>query len=426
MFGLIAIFFTDNVILFSIRTSQLKYQLYILAMETVAVAIDKSALIIICLSDSYKRDNHCQAEVEYAHNSKRIILPLIVRKGYEINGWLTSIIDKNASVNFDVSDFKTSSSLLIKEINQHYKRHLLDLKSRTITPGNIEQNTLRLSSDLIDKQTVGRGVSTPTRTPISIDKQQQILLRSNSRSITPGTISHSLTPLLANGNYQRYLPEEYIKRNTSDSTYRSISINIWKKKDVLDFLYDLNLILMMPLCETMTGQALIRFYRICQTKPSRVYSQLNNELSSRFRGVNLPMGVYTQFLIEIDNLIDSGYDSSQVLPSTPSNNFEHLAFMPIRAQSRASSTPYGYIASPARFKSITPMETIPESTTPKGTRVIDRAVFRPASSTDSSYDIVVDSGGESTAVLQQVERYANHLLYLNQQGNGHREINGSY
>jgi len=395
-------------------------------METVAVAIDKSALIIICLSDSYKRDNHCQAEVEYAHNSKRIILPLIVRQGYEINGWLTSIIDKNASVNFDVSDFKTSSSLLIKEINQHYKRHLLYLKSRTITPRNIEQNPLRLSSDLIDKQTVGRGVSTPTRTPISIDKQQQIILRSNSRSITPGMTSHPLTPLLANGNYQRYLPEEYIKRNTSDSTYRSISINIWKKKDVLDFLYDLNLILMMPLCETMTGQALIRFYRICQTKPSRVYSQLNNELSSRFRGVNLPIGVYTQFLIEIDNLIDSGYDSSQVLPPTPSNNFEHLAFIPIRAQSRALSTPYGYIPSPARFKSITPMETIPESTTPKGTRVIDRTVFRPASSTDSSYDIVVDSGGESTAVLQQVERYANHLLYLNQQGNGHREINGSY
>ncbi|CAF4551077.1 unnamed protein product, partial [Rotaria magnacalcarata] len=52
-------------------------------MEAVADAIENSEFVIICTSDSYKRDNHCQAEIEYAFNSKRSLIPLFLRQGYQ-------------------------------------------------------------------------------------------------------------------------------------------------------------------------------------------------------------------------------------------------------------------------------------------------------------------------------------------------------
>lgn len=317
-------------------------------METIAKTIDNSALILVCISDSYKQDNHCQAVAEYAFKSKRFILPLIVHKEYKFDGWLTSTINKNMSVDFSISDFKIASSLLIKTINQHHKKKL-----ETIISMNIEQPVRPSTYIIIDRQ------------------QQQISERAISRSITPVNIdsnTSSVVPTISivNGTDRIYLPEKYTKRDTSNSRYHSLPINIWRKNDLLDFLYDLKLNQMMPLCESMTGQTLIEFFRMCQTKPTHLYKQLNKNLRNRFKGFILPISVYTQFLIYINHLLDSVYDT----PPSPGNNIEHFPYTSDTSQSQVSAL--YFIKSPTELPTPS-IKTIPNS----AKRIYIRTVFRP-------------------------------------------------
>ncbi|CAF3706107.1 unnamed protein product, partial [Adineta steineri] len=85
-------------------------------MEKIAEQIDKSTMMIVCLSDSYARDNHCFSELMYGYNRKRLIVPLIIQKQYKVDEWLRSMVDKNKCIDIDISDVKKSGPLLIKEI----------------------------------------------------------------------------------------------------------------------------------------------------------------------------------------------------------------------------------------------------------------------------------------------------------------------
>ncbi|CAF3589496.1 unnamed protein product [Rotaria sordida] len=87
-------------------------------MKVIADAIENSQFVIICISDLYKRDNNCQAEVEYAFNSKRFLLPLIVRAGYKPSGWLASMANNSTYIDFAGTDFKTASTMLVEAIKQ--------------------------------------------------------------------------------------------------------------------------------------------------------------------------------------------------------------------------------------------------------------------------------------------------------------------
>lgn len=208
-----------------------------------ADAVEKSEFVLLCISDSYKRSVYCQAEAEYAFRCKRHLLPCIVRQGYRADGWLGLIIGSRIYMDFGRLEFKNACELVLKEI------------------------TLQRENQLTKEKEV----------------------------------SYEETEHIEKLN----LPNEYLNRDTSQSTYRSSSIEQWTKMDVLDFLYDINLYYMMPICELMTGLGLMKLFRICQTKPSRFYSQLNEELMSRFNGLHLPIGIFTQFLSEIDHLINS-------------------------------------------------------------------------------------------------------------------------
>ena len=59
---------------------------------------------------------------------------------------------------------------------------------------------------------------------------------------------------------------------------------------------------------------------------------------------------------------------------------------------------------------ITPVENQSKASTPHQTRIIERAVFRPASAVGRPYDFIVESVEESTDLMQQVELYGSELL----------------
>ncbi|CAF0910631.1 unnamed protein product [Rotaria sordida] len=389
--------------------------------------IDNSTLIVLCISNSYKRDNQCQNVAEYAFNSKRPILPLIVRAGYTNDGWLTTIINKHRPIDFATSDFKMASSLLIQDINQHVKKKVSYVEATAITPTNVEQmihSSTPVHSNRQQQKSFENGISrsiTPAHNVVTVEKSSKSPINSNSRPITPGTAPITSVSSFVNINGKINFPEEFLKRDTRNSTYHSSSINHWKRKEILDFLYDSNLNLMMPICESMTGCALIRFFRMCQEKPSRLYSQINHELRCRFQDVTLPMGIYTRFLTEIDNLLTSVSVPSTVLSHTSRSSLKPIQqqlYMPNRARSQPSPMQPSSISStrssvtPNRMQNFTPIGTLLESTIPHTTRATGRTIFRPPSTCGQPYNFIVESAEDSTKLLQEFERYGHQLLLL--------------
>lgn len=236
-------------------------------MQAMAEAVEKSEFVILCMSDSYKRSVYCQAEAEYAFRCKRRLLPLIVREEYRPDGWLGLLLGSRIYINFGRFDFKAGCEALLNEIT-------LQRKSQ-------------LNSDKDDEESISDADSTKVH------------------------------PL-----------EQYINRNTNDSIYRLVPIRKWTHKDVLDFLHDYKLYLMMPLCEALNGRGLEKLFRICQKKPTKLYEQLNEELGSRLTE-RLPMGVFTQFLSEVEQMcqlkvIKSNSNTSETSRSSSSRSCRNL------------------------------------------------------------------------------------------------------
>lgn len=209
-----------------------------------AEAVENSEFILLCVSDSYKRSVYCQAEAEYAFRCKRKLLPCIVRQGYRADGWLGLVIGSRIYVDFGRLEFSQACELVLKEI------------------------TLQRENQVIVNQSLGK------------EKWIESMVQSS-------------------------LPNEYWHRNTNQSTYHSYSMDHWTRKDVLDFLYDVKLYHLMPICELMNGSGMIKLFRMIQMKPNRFYEQINEELNRRFHGLNLPIGIFTQFLTEMDHSLQS-------------------------------------------------------------------------------------------------------------------------
>jgi hypothetical protein len=295
-------------------------------MQAMADAVENTEFVIICMSDSYKRSVYCQAEAEYAFHCKRHLLPIIVRQGYRADGWLGLIIGSRIYVDFGRVEFKNACELILKEISLQRENKVSHTNKKN-TGGHTA------IGDHLSKR------------------------------------SENLREPIIETTEKSNLPNEYLNRNTSKSTYNSISINQWTRNDVLDFLHDTNLHYMMPLCELMTGLGLIKLFRICQTKPNRFYRQLNEELTSRFNGLYLPIGIFTQFLSEIDRLISSSSSAHDIEQDAIQSKSVPSPSPPLKIVKRNSSPTSLLIPSRKSSLQINPISTSQQITLPTLTTV---------------------------------------------------------
>jgi hypothetical protein len=287
----------------------------------------------------------------------------------------------------------------------------------------VQQQQQQPTNSVTRTPSTGAVPSVVSTAVVQQQQQQRPLSRSNSRATTPAALSAASQ---TTGHEQVHLPEKYTNRQTHNSTYRATSINAWRNNDVLDYLFDSHLYPMMPLCESMSGKALIRLFRICQRKPSRVYDQLNEELRTRFKGLSLSMGTYTQFLIEMDNLVGPEADAIPPKADTAPKVTERVIIIPRAFQQSIPSPQSPASLTSSTISSIqsqitTPIEILSGTTTPSSTRIVERAIYRPASNVGRPYDFIVESVEESAALLNQVQRYGPQLLLLDETARHHRE-----
>ncbi|CAF2064671.1 unnamed protein product [Rotaria magnacalcarata] len=86
-------------------------------IDTMVKRVEQSRLIIICMSKSYKQNNYCRAEVEYAYNKKLKIIPIIIESYYQPNGWLSSLIHGLSPIDFKKHKFPNAMEILLGELD---------------------------------------------------------------------------------------------------------------------------------------------------------------------------------------------------------------------------------------------------------------------------------------------------------------------
>lgn len=88
--------------------------------QSMAKAVEKSRIILMCMSETYKKSENCRNEAEYARDRKKPIIPLKLR-AVELEDWLGFIAAGKMYIDFGTKDFEKSMKLLKAEIERHQK-----------------------------------------------------------------------------------------------------------------------------------------------------------------------------------------------------------------------------------------------------------------------------------------------------------------
>ncbi|CAF1563995.1 unnamed protein product [Rotaria sp. Silwood1] len=85
-------------------------------MDAMAQAIEQSHIIIICMSEQYRKSNYCRAEAHYAFQRQLKIVPILLQKHYKPDGWLLFLIGQLLYIDFTKYEFSRAIKLLLKEL----------------------------------------------------------------------------------------------------------------------------------------------------------------------------------------------------------------------------------------------------------------------------------------------------------------------
>uniref|UniRef100_A0A1I8IB28 TIR domain-containing protein n=1 Tax=Macrostomum lignano TaxID=282301 RepID=A0A1I8IB28_9PLAT len=96
-------------------------------VSKMAEAVENSAVILMCMSQSYKNSPHCRHEADYAYKLQKPIVPLVMEPKYQPDGWLGLLMGSKMFYDFSDEDlFEESFANLLKELGGRGKAQLAD------------------------------------------------------------------------------------------------------------------------------------------------------------------------------------------------------------------------------------------------------------------------------------------------------------
>ncbi|CAC5419666.1 unnamed protein product [Mytilus coruscus] len=89
-------------------------------LQAMAEAVENAALVLICMSESYKHSPNCRLESEYTYRCGKEYIPLMVQKYYKPDGWLGALLGTKLFIDFSGKyQFDQKWNELIKELQAH-------------------------------------------------------------------------------------------------------------------------------------------------------------------------------------------------------------------------------------------------------------------------------------------------------------------
>ena len=125
-------------------------------LETMAKAVEKSSVVLICVSERYKESPNCRSEAEYAYQLRKDIIPLMMQRNYKPDGWLGMLLGTKFWIDFNSKHIvKTGVTKLIKELGGRGK-------DVDVTDGPSEPVVQAVQADIVATSPSSLGVSTWT------------------------------------------------------------------------------------------------------------------------------------------------------------------------------------------------------------------------------------------------------------------------
>lgn len=112
--------------------------------ETLAYAIDKAALVLVCYSTEYTKSPICRKEAEYAEMRNKPIIFVCVEKQFKPDSWLANLMSNHLS--YDISDddeqsFQENIFQLIVNISSILGEICPNTSEKTEEAQNFSENT---------------------------------------------------------------------------------------------------------------------------------------------------------------------------------------------------------------------------------------------------------------------------------------------
>jgi hypothetical protein len=108
-------------------------------MDAMAQAIEQSSIIIICMSESYRRSNFCRAEAQYAFQRQLFMVPILIQKHYKPDGWLAFIIGSLLYIDFTKYAHDDAIKMLTREMNLMINKDTASLNASSV---NVDESAL--------------------------------------------------------------------------------------------------------------------------------------------------------------------------------------------------------------------------------------------------------------------------------------------
>jgi len=85
-------------------------------LEAMADAVERSYLVLVCMTRKYKESPNCRSEAEYTNNLRKEFIPLMLESDYQPDGWLGILLGSKLYYKFDENNFEATFKNLMKAI----------------------------------------------------------------------------------------------------------------------------------------------------------------------------------------------------------------------------------------------------------------------------------------------------------------------
>lgn len=130
--------------------------------DRMAEAIESCGVVIVGVSSKYKLSANCRMEAEYSNASGKVIIPLMMEKGYKANGWLGLLIAGKLwyGVSPDESNRQANIASMVDVVTAAVNREAVAMSPECLA------RSLALFSNASSQQEI------PSITDIAIEGQQ--------------------------------------------------------------------------------------------------------------------------------------------------------------------------------------------------------------------------------------------------------------
>ncbi|XP_076812758.1 uncharacterized protein LOC143459466 isoform X2 [Clavelina lepadiformis] len=73
-------------------------------LESMAHAVEDASVVVIAMTEDYKKSNACRTEAEYAYKLRKPVIPLLLQSQYKPDGWLGAVLGMKLYVDLSNED----------------------------------------------------------------------------------------------------------------------------------------------------------------------------------------------------------------------------------------------------------------------------------------------------------------------------------